>query len=622
MAKTIANLNAKLTMDSRGFDVGADRTVRRSASMSRSMSGAGMKAASLNNGLAAMGVRLPFVSTALGGVSAAASMTGASYVALAASAGPAAVVLGGVMAVAIPLAAAHKALNIAIARTREQYSRIDEIAKFSRETGISTEALAAYDLAAARAGATQQDLRKGIQRMTRRVGEASRGYGEAVRGLRSLGLEVDTLIKLSPEDQFKAVADAIANQENASQRAAAAYSLFGRQGQELVGLLAEGSAGLTQAESDARRLGITFDAVSAARVEEANDAITELDASLDGVGRTLAVSTAPAITYAADELTRMVTVYTRAAARGLFKLEVLASKAGIDFGLTERMEQSAERRQAAADLEAELIEQSRLLDEAEKLRDRNLPGLDRYTQSLWAASDALDAGRISMADYAREFERLQRDQFTDAFRALDEIEAKVRNFGMSREDLQRELVVQAQIDRVGVLGPDAPDLIERYDAATKALAELNAEQDRQAEAAREAAEAQERLASIMARGEATTRRLETPSQRFRRELRDLREELAVGAISFVTFLRGAKEAAMALRDTQPKAPSARLGTVDAITAGSAEEIRMQLAAGGQDAAARLQREQVNEQKRGNRSLDTIANEITRLRVVAGVEVDI
>ena len=184
-------------------------------------------------------------------------------------------------------------------------SAIDNIAKMSSELGISTEALSGWEHAAKITGSSLQDLHKGLQIMTRRLGEAKQGYGEGKKGLEALGLSVDKVANMGGEEAFTLIADKISKLENVTDKVSVAYSLFGRQGVQMLNTLNLGADGLAELRAEADKLGITFSAVDARAIEEANDSIQRLKSLFQGVINSLAIALAPYIKYVSDHLIQM-----------------------------------------------------------------------------------------------------------------------------------------------------------------------------------------------------------------------------------------------------------------------------------------------------------------------------
>lgn len=173
---------------------------------------------------------------------------------------------------------------------------IDGLAKFSDQIGITTEALGGLRYAAQEmAGVANKDLDLALRRMTRRVTEAAAGAGAAQTALKNLGLDAQALAKLSPDMQFKKIADAMQNVGNQGQRLRAAFSIFDTGGAPLLNAMKEGSAGLERMQQEAERLGLAINRIDAAQVEAAQDAFGRMGNVMEGVRNVITVALAPVI---------------------------------------------------------------------------------------------------------------------------------------------------------------------------------------------------------------------------------------------------------------------------------------------------------------------------------------
>ena len=185
---------------------------------------------------------------------------------------------------------------------RQQLKAIDADAKFADQIGISTQALAGYRHSANLAGVEQSVLDKGLQRLTRTLGQAQAGEAAAVKGLATLGLSAADLEGKLPEEALGIIADRIKEQPDAASRAAAAYAVFGRSGQDMLTFLNQGSEGLADTAAEADALGLSLTRVDAAKVEMANDAMARVQAIGQGAAQSLTVALAPTIEAVANKL--------------------------------------------------------------------------------------------------------------------------------------------------------------------------------------------------------------------------------------------------------------------------------------------------------------------------------
>lgn len=202
------------------------------------------------------------------------------------------------------VAATAAAVGGLVILTKNSMKSIDVVAKLSDRIGVSTEFLSAFGHAASIAGTSQEEFNKAIEMYVRRLGESKMGTGEAKDALEALDITLDSIINQSPEKSFMIIAERIKGLGTQAEKSAVAYKLFGRTGSKMLNLLESDLSGVIDR---AKELGITFDREMAAKVEAANDAITDLNASLSGLGNTLAIEFADDIERFADTLTRLFT---------------------------------------------------------------------------------------------------------------------------------------------------------------------------------------------------------------------------------------------------------------------------------------------------------------------------
>lgn len=178
----------------------------------------------------------------------------------------------------------------------------DALAKASDSMGIATDKLRAIQEAAKLAGVDIEGTNKSILRMQRSIVDANDGLSTQARAFEKLGLDVANLRSLSPDEQFKAIADALSQVENASDKVNISQAIFGRQGAALIPLLNQGSQAINGIEAELAKIGGTLSRVDAAKIEQANDAITRLKTFVMAASEQMAVAFAPVIKLIADSL--------------------------------------------------------------------------------------------------------------------------------------------------------------------------------------------------------------------------------------------------------------------------------------------------------------------------------
>lgn len=182
---------------------------------------------------------------------------------------------------------------------KRQMEAIDATAKLSDRLGIATEALVGLQHAAKISGVENETLNKSLEIFSRRLGEVDMGIGQARYSLDKLGLNYKELIGLKMDEAFAIVADRIKDLSTQSEKAAAANYLFGRSGQQLLNLFEKGSKGLKEYQEFVIKTGYAFTRIDAAKVEAANDALTNTKVIITGLFRVLTIEIAPYIESAA-----------------------------------------------------------------------------------------------------------------------------------------------------------------------------------------------------------------------------------------------------------------------------------------------------------------------------------
>jgi hypothetical protein len=186
----------------------------------------------------------------------------------------------------------------------------DQIAKMGRRTGVSVETLSELAYAADLSGASLETLEAGLRRMQRSIVEAAQGSQTAVDALALLGLTVENFRGLSPEQQFKLIAERISKIESPAVRAAAAMELLGRSGTQLLPLMADGARGIEALQQQARDLGLTMSTEDAKAAEALNDTFDTLWKVLKQGVFIIGSALAPALKAASEWITSTVVTTT------------------------------------------------------------------------------------------------------------------------------------------------------------------------------------------------------------------------------------------------------------------------------------------------------------------------
>jgi len=199
-------------------------------------------------------------------------------------------------AVLAPLAASAKVFS----------SYGDQVAKMAKRTGLSAEALSEMQFVASQTGTNFESLEMGFRRMQRSIYDAGRGLSTATDALSDLGLAFSDLDGLSPEEQFKLLADRISQVEDPTRKAAIAMTLFGRTGTNLLPMFAQGAQGIEELQQEARRLGLTMSSKDAAAAEDFTDVLDRLWKVVKMGTFRIGAALAPALSSLAETITGII----------------------------------------------------------------------------------------------------------------------------------------------------------------------------------------------------------------------------------------------------------------------------------------------------------------------------
>ncbi len=215
----------------------------------------------------------------------------------------------------------------------------DTVQKMAKRTGLSAEALSELSFAAEQSGTDLASLENGLRRMQRTIGDALQGLSTAEDALAMLGLSVQQLLGLAPEEQFKLIADRIARIEDPTLKAAAAMEVFGRSGTMLLPLMERGAAGIEALRKQARELGLTISTEDANAAAELTDALNILwrviKAGAFAIGASLAGSLKRFVDRAAETIKHVADWVreTRQLVATVLKVAAAVTAAGISIML-------------------------------------------------------------------------------------------------------------------------------------------------------------------------------------------------------------------------------------------------------------------------------------------------
>ena len=186
--------------------------------------------------------------------------------------------------VMVGLAVAITGTVIALAAVvKKTFAFVDAIGKTATRTGIATDTLQAFALAALESGTSVEGGNKALEKFARSIGDAQRGLKTTKDIFKSLGVELTT-----NEGRYKSTtllleetAIGISQLGSQTEKATALANLFGRQGILLTGALEDlAERGMDGFIDRAEELGLVLSDKSIRAVEQFND-------NLEVIGRQL-----------------------------------------------------------------------------------------------------------------------------------------------------------------------------------------------------------------------------------------------------------------------------------------------------------------------------------------------
>ncbi len=169
------------------------------------------------------------------------------------------------------------------------------VADMSARVGIGAQSLSELSYAAGLSGTDLGTVEGAIKKLQVNIVKGSKTFAE-------LGINIDSIKKLKPDEQFDIVAKKIAAITDPARKTATAVALLGKSGAALIPMIND----LDKLRAEARDLGVTFDDVDASRADELGDAFDRVKGALAGIGNRVASSIADPIVRVANVIANVV----------------------------------------------------------------------------------------------------------------------------------------------------------------------------------------------------------------------------------------------------------------------------------------------------------------------------
>lgn len=194
------------------------------------------------------------------------------------------------------------------------------LGKFSQRTGIAVEELSALEYAAKRSGLEAEQLEGGIKKMQKELFMAGGGSAEARKAIHDLGLSMDELKSLSPDQQILKMSDAFKALDDPTKKTGLALAVFGKSGTDMIPFLNKGSEGIHTLGEEGKRLGAVLGGEDVKAAKEFKAVMAQLKAAALGVTYSIGSAVIPGMTRLRNLIMPLVENVTRFARenKGLF----------------------------------------------------------------------------------------------------------------------------------------------------------------------------------------------------------------------------------------------------------------------------------------------------------------
>ena len=191
----------------------------------------------------------------------------------------------------------------------KSFQYIDTLGKTASRTGIATDTLQAFQLAAIESGTTVEQTQKGLEKFARSIGDAGRGLKTQADVFRDLSVEIkngDGSLRTFDEI-LRDTADGLGMLGSEAERATALANLFGRAGIQFSEVFREGGEGLLAFTERARGLGLILSENTIKAVEKFNDTMSVIQLQVGALVNQVFAAFVPAFQMFAEQLGNFIT---------------------------------------------------------------------------------------------------------------------------------------------------------------------------------------------------------------------------------------------------------------------------------------------------------------------------
>ena len=223
----------------------------------------------------------------------------------------------GVLKVGLAATAAATAVSLV---AKKSFDFADAIGKVSTRTGIATDTVQAFQIAAVESGSSVEIANKSLEKFTRSVGDAQRGLKTQADIFKDLGVEIEDANGNTKDMDtlLREVSDGMAGLQSQSEKATVAANLFGRAGIQVVDVLDNGGAAFDTYIQKAKDYGLILSESGIRQSEKFNDTLSFITRQIQTATAAVSIAFLPILQNLATSF-KEVTASTVAGEDGVMK---------------------------------------------------------------------------------------------------------------------------------------------------------------------------------------------------------------------------------------------------------------------------------------------------------------
>ena len=186
-------------------------------------------------------------------------------------------------------------LTAGISMVKDMAKMGEELSRLSASSGIAASTLSELQYAAEKSNVPFESLANAIGKMNKSIGEAQSGSKTANGALAALGVSMEQLKKLSPEQQFVLLVGQLGKLKTESEMASVGADIFSKSVADIIPLAKQGAGSIKTMMEQGKALGLTLSEIQISDLANVDDQIDEMSASWRTFSGTLAQYVVPAL---------------------------------------------------------------------------------------------------------------------------------------------------------------------------------------------------------------------------------------------------------------------------------------------------------------------------------------